>query len=276
MTDDKDLMNSAEKLISYARAGHFQEALPQLLDIARRPGGARGPVWEAAAASTQILLWLDRPGEAADLTESLIRKDAPSGGELCHQDMPFDDALLATPGASPEEIADRVAAVAQTVPTGRVLHKRLSWLAGQLTQRPLAELMPGSCPWGVPLPHAGAKRQSPLVDRDFETLDADEQHVVWMSLRTANDFPRAHELFVGAGHTPPRYAECCWLAGWYAVRGDTERGEALLLAAHSRWHPYKKWDAIPTCPVLQPTLRLVATDQVREHYLTLPIGPEAK
>ncbi|MFJ9128804.1 hypothetical protein ACIRJS_32355 [Streptomyces sp. NPDC102340] len=269
-------MNSAEKLISHAREGHFQEALPQLLEIARRPGGARGPVWEAAAASIQILEWLDRPGEASDLAESLIRTDGPSGGELCDQDMPFDQAFLAAPNVSPEAIADRLAEVAETVPTGRVLHKRLSWLSGQLTQRPLTELLPGFRPWGVPLPPSGAKHRSPLVERDFETLTADEQHVVWMSLRTANDFPRAHDLAVQGGHTPPRYAECSWMAGWYAVEGDIERGEAMMLAAHSRWHPYKKWDAIPTAPALQPTLRLVTTDRVREHYLTRPIGPEAK
>ncbi|MFF3496766.1 hypothetical protein ACFYWS_36125 [Streptomyces sp. NPDC002795] len=269
-------MNSAEKLISYAREGHFQEALPQLLEIARRPGGARGPVWEAAAASIQILLWLDRPGEAADLAESLIRADAPSGGELCDQDMPFDEALLATPEASSEAVAGRLAAVAGAVPTGRVLRERLNWLSQQLTQRPLAELTPGFEPWGVPLPPSGAKHRSPLVERDFETLTADEQRVVWKSLRTANDFPRAHELVAQGGHTPPQYAECSWMAGWYAVQGDMEGGEAMLLAAHGRWHPYMKWDAIPTDPVLQPTLRLVVTDRVREHYLTRPIGPEAK
>ncbi|KQV13244.1 hypothetical protein ASE03_14975 [Kitasatospora sp. Root187] len=54
------------------------------------------------------------------------------------------------------------------------------------------------------------------------------------------------------------------------------RGERLLLAAHSRWWPYMKWDAIPNGPVLQPTLRLITTDRVREHYLTRPIGPEAE
>lgn len=37
-----------------------------------------------------------------------------------------------------------------------------------------------------------------------------------------------------------------------------------------------KWDAIPNGPVLQPTLRLITTDRVREHYLTRPIGPEAE
>ncbi|MFZ3567770.1 hypothetical protein ACOKM5_12495 [Streptomyces sp. BH097] len=269
-------MNSAEKLISYARGGHFQEALPQLLEIAHRPGGARGPVWEAAAAAIQILQWLDRLGEAADLAESLIRTDGPGGGELCDQDMPFDDAFLAAPNVTPEAIADRLVAVAETLPPGRVLEQRLSWLSEQLAQPPLAQLMPGFKPWGVPLPPSGAKHRTPLVERDYETLGADEQHVVWMSLRTANDFPRAHDLFVQQGHTPPRYAECCWLAGWYAYQGDIERGETLLLAAHSRWHPYKKWDAVPTCPVLQPTLRSAVTDRVREHFLTRPIGPEAK
>ncbi|WP_306323355.1 MULTISPECIES: hypothetical protein [unclassified Streptomyces] len=269
-------MNSAEKLISRAREGHFQEVLPQLLEIARRSGGARGPVWESAAASIQILLWSDRPGEAADLAESVIRADAPSGGELCDQDMPFDQALLAAPDRSAADLAERLAAVAETVPAGRVLQERLSWLSQQVTQRPLAELLTGYRPWGVPLPASGAKHRSPLVERDFDTLTDDEKRVVWQSMRNANDFPRAHELAAEGGHTPPQYAVCAWMAGWYAVEGDIERGEAMLLAAHDRWHPYKKWDAIPTAPVLQPTLRLVTTDRVREHYLTRPIGPEAK
>uniref|UniRef100_J1RSY1 Uncharacterized protein n=1 Tax=Streptomyces auratus AGR0001 TaxID=1160718 RepID=J1RSY1_9ACTN len=59
------------------------------------------------------------------------------------------------------------------------------------------------------------------------------------------------------------------------MEGDIPRGERMLLAAHARWWPYMKWDAIPASPVLQPTLRLVTTDHVREHYLTRPIGPEA-
>jgi hypothetical protein len=50
----------------------------------------------------------------------------------------------------------------------------------------------------------------------------------------------------------------------------------MLLAAHSKWWPYMKWDAIPDDPVLQPTLRLAVTDRVREHYLTRPIGPGAE
>ncbi|MYW69535.1 hypothetical protein GTY65_36535 [Streptomyces sp. SID8379] len=269
-------MNSAEKLISHAREGHFEEALPQLLEIARRPGGARGPVWESAAASIQILLWLDRPAEAADLADSLIRTDGPSGGELCDQDMPFDEALLAAPEVSPAAVAARLAAVAETVPAGRVLQTRLQWLSEELPRRSPEELMPGFRPWGVPLPPSGPKHRSPLVERDFETLTDDEKRVVWQSLRNANDFPRAHELATRGGHIPPQYAVCSWMAGWYAVQGDIERGENMLLAAHGRWHPYKNWDAIPTAPVLQPTLRLVTTDRVREHYLTRPIGPEAK
>lgn len=268
-------MNSTEKLISYAREGHFQETLPQLLEIARRPGGARGPVWEAAAASIQILQWSDRFEEAADLAESLIRTDGPSGGELCDQDMPFDEALLAAPDSSPTAIAERLTAVAETVPAGRVLQRRLSWLAQQLTLRPLEELMPGFEPWGVQVSSSDAQHHSPLVDSSYESLTTAEQRVVWQSLMSVNDFPRAHDL-VGQGHTPREYAECTWMAGWYAVQEDTERGEAMLLAAHGAWHPYMKWDALPTDSVLQPTLRLVATDRVREQYLTHPIGPEAK
>ncbi|MYT68380.1 MULTISPECIES: hypothetical protein [unclassified Streptomyces] len=269
-------MNAAEKLISHARQGHFEETLPHLLEIARRPGGARGPVWEAAAASIQILQWLDRFAEAADLAGALIRDDGPAGGELCDQDMPFDEALLAAPDISREGLSERLAAVAAHVPAGRILRERLDWLGAQPAQRPLEELLPGHAPWGAAPPVEGFQHRSALVERDFDALTDSEQRVVWQSLATANDFPRAHELVATGGHTPAQYDQCCWMAGWYAVRGDVERGEAMLIAAHDRWHPYMKWDALPTDPVLQPTLRQVTTDRVREHYLTRPIGPEAK
>lgn len=79
-----------------------------------------------------------------------------------------------------------------------------------------------------------------------------------------------------SGALPEQYEICLWLAGWYATEGETEAGERMLLAAHERWWPYASWDAIPDSMVLQPTLRLVVTDRVREHYLTRPIGPEAR
>jgi hypothetical protein len=57
------------------------------------------------------------------------------------------------------------------------------------------------------------------------------------------------------------------------VNGDTSQGEDLLLAARDRWSPFTGWDVTPYSAVLQPTLRLVVTDRVREYYLTRPLGP---
>ena len=114
-----------------------------------------------------------------------------------------------------------------------------------------------------------------FVHRDFGGLEAHEKRLAWMALAEANDFRRAHALAEASGETPEQFAACTWLAGWYAVQGDVPRGERMLLAAHARWWPYAKWDAIPDAPILQPTLRLITTDRVREHYLTRPIGPEA-
>ncbi len=267
-------MNAAEKLISQARHGRFGELLPDLLEMAGRANGDRNEAWEAAAAAIQVLFWHDRFAEAADLAETLIARDGPLGGELCDQDMPFRTALLAGDLHAGAPARPRLLTAAGHVPEGRNLGDDLSWLAEVLPERPVEELLPGHFDWGGPaeaLDGAAAE----LDTRDFGTLDADDRYTLWEALAEANDFERAHHLVESSGETPDRYAPCLWMAGWYAVRGDVPRGERMLLAARKRWWPYMKWDAIADDPVLQPTLRLVTTDRVREQYLTRPIGPEA-
>lgn len=268
-------MNAAERLISQARHGRFDELLPELLETARRSVGDRDEAWEAAAAAIQILFWHDRFAEAADLAEALIASDGPLGGELCDQDMPFDEAFLAAQLHVDSAASPRLQEAAGHVPAGRNLNEQLLWLADAVSERPIEELLPSHFDWGgpaKPLNGIGAE----LAGREFATLDADGKYTLWQALMKANDFDRAHELARSSGKAPDRYAPCLWMAGWYAVRGDVPRGEQMLLAAHDRWWPYMKWDAIPAGPVLQPTLRLVVTDRVREQYLTRPIGPEAE
>ncbi|GAA4875645.1 hypothetical protein [Kitasatospora terrestris] len=268
-------MNAAERLISGARRGRFNELLPDLLDMAGRPGGDRDEAWEATAAAIQVLFWQDRFAEAADLAEALIAQDGPLGGELCDQDMPFRTALLAGELHAGTPARPRLLAGAARVPEGRNLGDDLLWLAEELPERPVEELLPSPFDWGGPAEPLDEVAVQ-LAERDFSTLDADDRYTLWEALAKANDFDRAHRLVESSGRTPDRHSPCLWMAGWYAVRGDVPRGERMLLAAHDRWWPYMRWDAIPDAPVLQPTLRLVVTDRVREHYLTRPIGPEAE
>jgi len=268
-------VNVAERLIAQARHGRFDELLPELLDLARRPKGSRNPVWEATAAAIQILFWQDRFAEAAELAENLILRDGPLAGELCDQTVPFRSAFLAAERYAGEPARPRLLAAAERVPEGRNLRTDLLWVADQLPDRPIEELLPNAAAWGGPATSPDGLSGAHLLDREYTSLTPREQRLVWQTLAGANLFGRAHELAESSGDTPPQFAVCTWLAGWYATEGDLERGERMLLAARLRWWPFATWDAIPDPPVLQPALRLVVTDRVREDYLTRPIGPEA-
>ncbi|MFF4057328.1 hypothetical protein ACFYZ8_12735 [Streptomyces sp. NPDC001668] len=269
-------MNAAEELIAEARHGRFGELLPRLQELGTGSEAAgTADAWEAAAAAVQILFWYDRFAEAAELAEALITRDGPLGGELCDQDMPFGVAFLAAQAHAGIPAGPRLTALAAHVPEGRVLGDDLMWLAEEVPGRPVEELLPNHADWGGPARPLDGVIGADLVERDFGTLDAGQKRVVWQALAKVNDFERAHELAEASGETPEQFAVCTWLAGWYGTRGDIARGESMLLAAHGRWWPYAKWDAIPDAPVLQPALRSVATERVRAHYLTRPIGPEA-
>jgi hypothetical protein len=268
-------VNAAERLISQARHGRFEELLPGLLGVAERSGGDRDEAWEAAAAAIQIFFWQDRFAQAADLAEAIISRDGLLGGELCDQDIPFSIAFLAGELHAGTPAQPRLLAAADRIPEGRNLGSDLLWLAKELPGRPVQELLPSYFDWGGPAEPLD-RGDAELAERDFSTLKADDKYTLWQALTEANDFEQAHQLAESSGEVPDRYAPCLWMAGWYATRGDIVRGERMLLAARGRWWPYMKWDAIPDDPVLQPTLRLVVTDRVREHYLTRPIGPEAE
>ncbi|MGW6917975.1 hypothetical protein ACWGB8_29800 [Kitasatospora sp. NPDC054939] len=271
-------MNKTERIISQARRGQFRELLPDLTAIATRRGGARGPVWEAAAAAVQILFWQDEFARAAELAQGLIEQDGPLGGELCDQDVPFREALLAAdlPAPDRERARARLLACAERVPKGRVMHEDFVWAAGQLPGRSVEWLLPNHCDWGGPALPLDGVIGGHLVDEDYAALEPRQQRLVWGALEKANDFDRADRLLQELGAEPAAHSTCLWMAGWYATRGEVGLGERMLLAAHALWWPYKKWDALPDPQVLQPVLRTVLTDRVREHYLTRPIGPEAE
>jgi hypothetical protein len=268
-------VNAAEELISRARQGHFREVLPDLLELATRADGSRDQAWEAAAAAIQILFWQDRFAEASDLAATLIERDGPLGGSLCDQDMPFDEAFLAAEAHAGAPAAPRLQEAAGHVPAGRNLNGALLGLVEDVRELSPAELLPNYADWGGPAKRLD-KQAAELADRGLAALDATGKSRLWQALMKANDFERAHTLAEAAGEMPDRFAVSTWLAGWYATRGDVALGERMLLNAHSQWWPYMQWDAIPSVPVLQPALRLVTTDRVREHYLTRPIGPEAE
>ncbi|MFJ8043910.1 hypothetical protein ACIRBX_25760 [Kitasatospora sp. NPDC096147] len=267
-------MNVAEALISSARQGRFDETLPDLVRLATRSDGDRDEAWEAAAAAVQVLSWRDRFAEAADLVEALILRDGSLGGELCDQDVPFSTIFLAAELYADQPARPRLLAAADRMPQDCVLAGDLTWLADEVTRRPLEELLPSYFDWGGSSRPLDGQVES-LAVQGFDTLDSGARHALWQGLTNANDFERAHQVAESAGAVPDRYASCLWMAGWYATQGDLLRGERMLLAARERWWPYKAWDAVPDDPVLQPALRLVVTDRVREQYLTRPIGPEA-
>ncbi|GAA3007159.1 hypothetical protein GCM10020229_18650 [Kitasatospora albolonga] len=267
-------MNAAEKLVSRARHGRFDEVLPDLMSLAKQPDGDRSEAWEATAAAIQVLSWHDRFAEAATLVEQLIAKDGPLGAELCDQDVPFTTVFLAAELHAGQPAGPRLLAAVDRLPEGSVLADELSWLAGELTNRPVEELLPSHFAWGGPSVPLDEEAEQ-LVACDYGSLDDQGKYALWQALTKANDFGRAHRIVEATGEVPDRYAPCLWMAGWYATRGDLVRGERMLLAARGRWWPYMKWDAIPDDPVIQPVLRLVVSDRVREQYLTRPIGPEA-
>ncbi|MFJ4189377.1 hypothetical protein [Kitasatospora sp. NPDC089509] len=269
-------MNKSEKIISDSRKGNFLADLPDLLEIASKKGGARGPVWEAAAAAVQVLFWTGEFIQAADLTQALIESDGPLGGELCDQSVPFRSALLAGQLYADVPAAPRLAACVERIPDGRHLRRDLEWSSQELPRQGAELLLPCHSDWGGPVRPPDGVIGAGLLDRSYHELDGKQRRLVWEALCETNDFARAHQLLTDTRAEPEQYSICLWMAGWYATHGEIEHGERMLLAAHSRWWPFAKWDALPDAPVLQPTLRLVVTDKVRDHYLTRPIGPEAQ
>lgn len=261
-----------KQLATQARCGAFRETLPALLDLAHAPGTALGEAWQAGAAAITILFWLDRFTDAADLAETLIT----AGGPICAQDTPFDAALLAADVHAGIAAAPRLIRLARCVPGDSVLGKRLTWLAEQLPARPVEELLPNYAPWGEPAKPLDGVIGAGLLDEDYAPLSVGKRRVLWNALRTANQVEPACALYERTGDLPPQWAVCTWLAGWYAMLGEGDHGRQVLIAARERWRPYMHWELLPGDVVLQPVLRTLATEALREYFLTTPIGPEAR
>lgn len=265
-----------KQLAGQARRGEFREALPALLALANSPDAAPAEAWQAAACAITILFWLDRFADAADLAQTLITRQGPYGGPICAQDAPFDTALLAAEIHAGIPAAPRLARLGAQVPVDSVLGKRLAWLTEQLPGRGVPELLPNHALWGGPPQPLDGVIGANLLDADYATLPVGKRRALWNALRTANQIEPARALYERTGDLPPQWAVCTWLAGWYAIMDQGDQGAGTLIAAHDRWQPYMHWDALPGDVVLQPALRPLATEHLREYYLTTPIGPEAR
>lgn len=280
----------AEQLASEARTGRFREILPALLEIAHEPGGDRDAAMTAAGAAISILQWLDRFDEAADLAEELIVQDGPLGGHLCDQDVPFCDAFLsaalygtATSGAEPgtgepeAAAASRLARVGAFVAPDREMGSLLRETAERLEA---GETIAGEFEfyfaWSAPvLPSAGVIGGDRL-ECDPTELDPEQLRVFWSALHQTRDLDRAKVVHRATGKVPADFNLCLWLAGAYALGGEVESAEEVLIEAQAGFWPLMHWHVLPDAIVQVPTLRSVATDRVREYYLTHPIGPEAR
>lgn len=264
-----------EHLATAARGGAFRQTLPDLQALATAVESAPDEAWQAAAAAITILFWLDRFADAADLAESLIAAQTP-GGPICAQDAPFDTALLAAEVHAKIPAAPRLARLGTRVPPDSVLGRRLAWLSEQLPGRLVPELLPNHAPWGAPPQPLDGVVGAGLLDADYGALPVGKRRALWNALRTANQIEPARTLYESSGELPPQWAVCTWLAGWYAIMDDADQGREILVAARGRWRPYMHWELLPGDVVLQPVLRALVTEQLREHFLTVPIGPEAR
>lgn len=263
---------SFKQLATAARRGEFRRTLPALLDLAYAPDSAPDEAWQAGAAAITILFWLDRFTDAADLAEALIT----AGGPISAQDAPFDAALLAADAHAGIATGPRLARLAQHVPGDSVLGKRLAWLAEQLPARAVEQLLPNHAPWGESAQPLDGVIGAALLDEDYAALPVGKRRALWNALRTTNQIEPARALYEESGELPPQWAVCTWLAGWYAMLDQGDHARRILVAARERWRPYLHWELLPDDVVLQPVLRTLATEPLREHFLTTPIGPEAR
>lgn len=125
--------------------------------------------------------------------------------------------------------------------------------------------------------HPGGAGRHHLARRGRRlALPVGKRRALWNALRAANQIEPARALYHSSGELPPQWAVCTWLAGWYAIMDDADQGREILLAARGRWRPYMHWELLPGDVVLQPVLRTLASEELRELFLTVPIGPEAR
>jgi hypothetical protein len=261
-----------KRLGSKARRGDFRIVLPTLRDIARNDESA-DERWQAAAAAITIMFWLDEFAAAAELAEQAI---GDGQGPIRDQNTPFDRALLAAQAHAGVPAEPRLRRLAAMLPGDSVLGDRCAWLADEVAAGPLDRLLPNYSTWGDAAKPLDGVFGSEYLDADYAELPVRERRLLWNALNQADQGQLAWDLMERTGDMPPQWAICTWLAGWCAKSGHAADGRRLLAAAHDNWTPYATWDCLPSPPVLQPVLRTLVTDELRELFLTQPIGPEAR
>lgn len=262
------------ELVELGRRNGFPTILSALTELARS-GAEPETAWQACAAAIDILAWTDAFAEAADLAELVIARDAPGGGSLCDQRKPFGEVFIAAQLHAQIPAGPRITRLAEAVPAKRVLHSWLSTRAKGLETKPLPKLLPNFAPWDNSPGSLDDEIGGAFLDRDYQSLTTPERRVLWEALRSTNHFETAVDLMDKFGETPPVWVVCTWLAGGFVRRGNLDRAEALLLAAHDLWTGYDAWDVLPLDPVLQPALRPAVTDRVRERYLYPSVTTES-
>jgi hypothetical protein len=265
--------DTVSRLTSRARRGEFHAVLPALRAVAERDDAPADDRWQAAAGAITIMFWLDEFVAAADLAVAAI---GTGSGPVRNQDYPFDMALLAAEVHGGQQAAPRLARLAEVVPVDSVLGRRCAWLAGQAETGPIDRLLPNHSGWGAdPKPLAGV-HGAEYLDADYADLPVSRRRALWSALNNTDQGQLAWDLMERTGDIPPQWPVCVWLAGWCARSGRAEDGTRLIERAHDGWTPYARWDCLPSDLVLQPVLRTVVTDELRELFLTRPIGPEAR
>jgi hypothetical protein len=258
---------AVSELVGRGRREGFPAVLPALTETARDGGAKPEAAWQACAAAVGILAWQDEFAAAADLAELVLARDAPRVKSLCDQRKPFGEVFIAAELHDQVPAAPRLARLIEAVPAKRVLHSWLSTRAKALGTRPLPRLLPNFAPWDDAPGSLEGEIGGRYFGRDYQGLAEPERRVLWEALRTTNRFDEAVALMEEVGGVPPVWVVCTWLAGGFAIRGDLDRAEELLIAAHGTWIPYDVWDVLPLDPVVQPALRPAATALVRERYL---------
>lgn len=270
------MADSAHRLATRARCGEFRAVLPELHALAERDGANAGDRWQAAAAAITIMFWLGEVGQAADLAERVIDGQSSAGQPILSEDFPFDMALLAAQLHGGVPAGPRLDRLAGQLSGESVLGRRLSWLSRELTRQPVERLLPNYSSWGEPPAALDGVAGAEHLDADYSTLPVAKRRALWNALRSTNQFELAWDLMERSKDLPRQWAVCVWFAGWCATVGKAAEGRQLLVSAHDRWQPYAKWDCLPSDVPLQPVLRPLVVEDVREFYLTQPIGPKAR
>ncbi|TLS41951.1 hypothetical protein FE633_33245 [Streptomyces montanus] len=244
------------------------EVMPELVDLALADETAADLAYQYAACAIEILFWLDRFADSADLAEEVISRHGSTCKGLARMDIPFDMALLAAEKYAGVRAAPRMQLLQARLPEKSVMGQRFRWLVKTMPDRSLEQLLASPQTCGGPASEIVGPAAAHLR-RPYGELGRPERRVLWEATRNANRFDLARTLHEQGD--PPTYESALWLAGWYQYSGSTSSAEEVLVQALDVWHPLELWDVLPEGPVLQPVLREAATPRVRSHYLTHPL-----